>query len=65
VVGYHCRAPQPSLHRGNLRVVDASIFPEQIGGNPNVPIMAIAEKIGAGILAGEQGRTLPRRKGLR
>jgi len=38
---------------GNLRVVDASIFPQQIGGNPNVPIMAIAEKIAADMLAGE------------
>jgi choline dehydrogenase len=27
-----------------LRVVDASIFPTQIAGNPNGPIMAIAEK---------------------
>jgi choline dehydrogenase len=27
-----------------LRIVDASIFPTQIAGNPNGPIMAIAEK---------------------
>jgi len=27
-----------------LRVADASIFPEQIVGNPNVPVMMIAEK---------------------
>ena len=27
-----------------LRVVDTSIFPTQIGGNPNVPAMMIAEK---------------------
>lgn len=39
----------------NLRVVDASVFPRQIGGNPNVPIMAIAEKIADDIL----GRTPP------
>lgn len=27
-----------------LRVVDASSFPDQIGGNPNAPIMMLAEK---------------------
>ncbi len=27
-----------------LRVVDTSVFPTQIGGNPNVPAMMIAEK---------------------
>ena len=27
-----------------LRVVDASIFPDQIGGNPNVPVMMVAER---------------------
>jgi choline dehydrogenase len=27
-----------------LRVVDASVMPDQIGGNPNVPVIMIAEK---------------------
>lgn len=27
-----------------LRVVDASVMPDQIGGNPNIPVMMIAEK---------------------
>lgn len=29
----------------NLRVVDGSIFPEQISGHPTAPIIAIAEKM--------------------
>jgi len=29
---------------GGLRVVDASSFPDQIGGNPNAPIAMLAEK---------------------
>ena len=29
---------------GGLRVADASVMPDQIGGNPNVPVMMIAEK---------------------
>lgn len=35
----------------NLRVVDASAFPDQIGGNPNATIMAMAEK-GADLILG-------------
>jgi choline dehydrogenase len=38
-----------------LRVVDASIFPTQIAGNPNGPVMAIAEKAADVLL----GRPVP------
>lgn len=34
-----------------LRVIDASVFPTQIGGNPNVPIMMLADK-GADLMLG-------------
>ena len=37
----------------SLRVVDASVFPEQIGGNPNVPIMMIAE-VAADLIRGRR-----------
>jgi choline dehydrogenase len=40
---------------GGLRVVDASIFPTQIAGNPNGPVMAIAEKAADVLL----GRPVP------
>jgi choline dehydrogenase-like flavoprotein len=43
VVGTDCR-----IHGlENLRVVDASIFPEPLGGNINAPIIMAAEKIAA------------------
>jgi len=40
VVDGHCRV----FGVGRLRIVDASIFPRQICGNPTAPIMAMAEK---------------------
>lgn len=48
VVDAECRV----LGTEGLRVVDASIFPEPIGGNINAPIIMAAEKIAASILAG-------------
>ena len=41
-----------------LRVVDGSSFPDQIGGNPNAPIMMMAEKAADLIL----GRPAPATK---
>jgi choline dehydrogenase-like flavoprotein len=38
----------------NLRVCDASIFPDQITGNPNAAIIAIAEKA-ADMVLGHNG----------
>jgi choline dehydrogenase len=35
----------------NLRIVDASVFPDQISGNTNATIVAMADKISATILA--------------
>jgi choline dehydrogenase-like flavoprotein len=46
VVGGECRVHGVD----NLRVVDASIFPEPLGGNINAPIIMAAEKIAAAIL---------------
>ncbi len=34
----------------NLRVVDASIFPTQISGNPHAAIMAVGDKVSDMIL---------------
>ena len=50
-----------------LRVVDASAFPDQIGGNPNAPIMMMAEKaadliLGKPALAAEDPRDLEPRE---
>ena len=37
----------------SLRVIDGSIMPTLVGGNPNLPIMAMAEKISEHIRYGD------------
>jgi len=41
---------------GRLRVLDASVFPEQISGHPTAAIGAMAYKLSEMIRAGEKGR---------
>ena len=37
--------PEMRVHGiGGLRVVDASVFPDLVGGNINAPVIMIAEK---------------------
>ena len=47
--------PMQVRGKKRLRVVDSSAFPDQIGGNPNAPVMTMAEKAADMIL----GRTVP------
>jgi choline dehydrogenase len=41
----------------NLRIVDASIFPDQISGNTNATVVAMADKISSTILSANLNQT--------